>query len=60
MGVRLSGHPEEGGRVGTIAMLVIACFVIGVYRAWDLVGGPSFDLGREVRALFRKELPPPL
>ncbi|MBM2621954.1 hypothetical protein JIG36_41280 [Actinoplanes sp. LDG1-06] len=54
VGVRLSGHLEESGLVSTLAMLVVACFVIGVYRAWDLVGGPSFDLGREVRALLRK------
>ncbi|MBL7255881.1 hypothetical protein [Paractinoplanes lichenicola] len=52
-GMRLGGHPEQETLVSTLAMLVVACFVIGVYRAWDLVGGPSFDLGREVRALLR-------
>jgi hypothetical protein len=29
-------------------------FLIGVYRAWDLVGGPSFDVGREVRSILDK------
>ncbi|MEV6350330.1 hypothetical protein [Actinoplanes sp. NPDC051851] len=52
--VRLNAHPGDGDLVSTLAMLLVACFVIGVYRAWDLVGGPSFDLGTEIRALARK------
>lgn len=54
-GVRLAHHPENAEIVGTMAQLVIACFLIGVYRAWDLVGGPSFDVSREVRGLLRSK-----
>lgn len=50
--VRLRQNPEDGDLAVDIAMLVVACFLIGIYRAWDLVGGPSFDLGREVRTLL--------
>ncbi|MBT0768665.1 hypothetical protein KIH74_06985 [Kineosporia sp. J2-2] len=50
--VRLHRHPLDAGLAETIAMLVVACFVIGIYRAWDLVGGPSFDLAHEVRRLM--------
>lgn len=56
-GVRLNGAPGREDLVTTIAMLVVACFVIGVYRAWDLVGGPSFGVGREVRELVRNRRP---
>ena len=50
-GIRLSNHPGDADLADSIAMLVVICFLIGIYRAWDLVGGPSFDLGREVRTM---------
>jgi hypothetical protein len=39
--------------VNTIAALVVICFLIGIARAWELIGGPSFGFSREVAALFR-------
>ncbi|MGN6177419.1 MAG: hypothetical protein ACTHPS_31370 [Streptosporangiaceae bacterium] len=52
-GVELIAQPGDTGAVNTIATLVIVCFLIGIARAWDLIGGPSIVLRREVRALVR-------
>jgi hypothetical protein len=43
--------PGNSGAVNTIASLVIVCFLIGIARAWELIGGPSIGIGREVTAL---------
>ena len=46
-------QPGDSGAVNTIAVLVVVCFLIGIARSWELIGGPSFGIGREVRALAR-------
>ena len=52
-GLSLTSQPDDPSAVDTIAILVVACFLVGISRAWELIGGPSLDLPREVTALVR-------
>jgi hypothetical protein len=53
-GLGVIGRPRDTGAVETIATLVIVCFVIGIARAWELIGGPSIGIAREVGAIVRR------
>ena len=50
-GIDVITQPGDSGAVNTIAALVIVCFLIGIARAWELIGGPSIGITREVTAL---------
>ena len=52
-GAEVLADPGDSGAVNTIAILVIVCFLIGIARAWELIGGPSFGITEEVTALVR-------
>jgi hypothetical protein len=53
-GIRLAIHPHATDPAEDIATLVIVCFLIGIYRAWELIGGPDIGFGHELRALVRE------
>ncbi len=52
-GIDVITQPDDTGAVNTIASMVIVCFLIGIARAWELIGGPSIGITREVTALVR-------
>ena len=49
-GVTVIVHPRDGGAARAIATLVSLCFLFGVSRCWEVIGGPSIGLGHEVQA----------
>ena len=53
-GIAVIGPPRNTGAVNTIAVLVIICFLIGIARSWELIGGPSFGIRHEVTELVRR------
>lgn len=52
-GIQLGGRANDPGAVEAIAILVLVCFLIGISRAWELIGGPSIGFTHEVVALVR-------
>jgi hypothetical protein len=54
-GLSVQRNPADAGSVRTIAMLVIACFFVGIARAWELIGGPTIGITHEVVAMVRRD-----
>jgi hypothetical protein len=53
-GISVTAHPGDSGAVNTIAIVVAFCFLIGIDRAWELIGGPSIGISHEVAALVQR------
>ena len=56
-GAEVNANPGDANAVETIAILVIVCFLVGIARAWELIGGPEIGFGHEVTALVRGDEP---
>jgi Na+/H+ antiporter NhaD/arsenite permease-like protein len=54
-GIRLQINPDLKGTADFLGTLVIISCLLGIYRTWELIGGPDFALTREVRALAREQ-----
>lgn len=52
-GLQLIDRPDDPDPAATIAVLVVVCFLVGIARAWELIGGPRTRLGHEVRHLVQ-------
>ncbi|HUA49877.1 MAG TPA: hypothetical protein VMA77_31890 [Solirubrobacteraceae bacterium] len=48
------GHPEDQRLV---AILVIAFFLIGIARSWELVGAPTITITQQLTQLIRRSQP---
>jgi len=44
-GVDVIADPTDAGTMRMIAVLVVVCFLVGIARAWELIGGPSIGIG---------------
>jgi hypothetical protein len=55
--ISVIARPADAGAVEYIAILVIVCFLIGIGRSWELIGGPSIGITKEVRALAQGHKP---
>jgi phosphatidylserine synthase len=53
--INVTLQSSDSNAVENIATVVIACFLIGIFRAWDLIGGPSIGFRQEVVAMVRAE-----
>lgn len=51
--IKLNLAPHESGPATTLATLIVIGGLIGIARAWELVGGPSIGMGSELTALLR-------
>ena len=52
-GLRLVAHHHDEDAAQAIAILVVVCFLIGISRSWELVGGPSFSFFGQSFAFVR-------
>ena len=48
-----TGDPAALGVQQTIAIIVVICFLGGIARSWELIGGPRIGVGFELHALLR-------
>jgi hypothetical protein len=46
---------DQTSAVSSIAILTVVCFLIGIARAWELIGASTIGLRTEVAAALRKE-----
>ncbi len=53
-GAQLLARPTDQESAGTVAALVIVCFLIGIARAWELIGGPHIGISQEIAERLKK------
>ncbi len=52
-GARLIAHGTDEDAASNLAILVVVIALLGIARAWELIGGPTYGLRREVTELLR-------
>ena len=54
-GVQLAGDPRDSGAVRNLAMLTVVLFLVGIARAWQLIGARDSGLVRAVGEAVRDQ-----
>ena len=57
-GIGLVSDRRDNSDLQTVCILVVVCFLIGIARAWELVGGPSISISRELAARAKQHRAP--
>ena len=52
-GLRLAADDADVGAARGVCVLVVVCFLVGIARAWELIGGPSIGFRRQVVGALR-------
>ena len=52
-GLRLLDDDADVGALRGVCVLVVVCFLIGIARAWELVGGPSLHVRSQLAGALR-------
>jgi hypothetical protein len=55
LAVRVEYASAGASDVQNIAVLVAVCFLIGIARAWELIGGPTIGIRHEIGELIRTD-----
>jgi pimeloyl-ACP methyl ester carboxylesterase len=55
--LNLSAHPSDPSEQRLVAILVVASFLIGIARAWELVGGPTITITQQLTQLLPRAAP---
>jgi hypothetical protein len=53
-GIVLIIHPHDASTADNLSILVIVSCLLGIFRAWELIGGPEVGFSQEVRALVHE------
>ena len=53
--IQLDGHPRSASDLQSVCILVVICFLIGIARSWELVGGPSIVFSHELVKRVQKQ-----
>jgi len=58
-GISALGYREDVSATRSVAIIVIVSFLIGIARAWELIGGPDIGLFHELKLLGRRDASDP-
>lgn len=59
VGVQLSGQPDQQSNIRTLSILTVVFFLVGIARAWELIGARDTGLFHAVRDAIHERSAPP-